>query len=586
MLAAILEVGQVVSVPSIGHLASPAVWLGDRSWTTGDFLEAHKAVVKSGRHNFEGCKIPIPTSIRYDRLEELLGDSASPKELRVLSLLKFGMPLDCKAQFGVRKHQKNHFSALSFMDEVDGFLYKGKQSHAILGPFDQSPIENLCFNPLMSVPKEEAQRRIIVDFSFPPGCSINDGISRESYLDDNVEFSLPSVQSMVDRLNELGRGCLMYKRDLRAAFRQFGIDPGDYRCTGLSWRGKVFVDTRLAMGLRSSAFCCQSVTGIVAKIASRMGHVLVYLDDFGGAEEASKAFATFNHLGWLLEYCGLEEAADKAVAPDTSMDWLGVTFDTVDWTMAIKASKLQELLNWLPQLLRYKRVRKVLLQRVLGSLVWAAAVVRAGVIFFNRLLVLLRKLKRPQHSIYFSEEAKKDVRWWIQTLKRFKGKSQIPPTVWTPLVSFYTDASLEGFGMVWGSRAIAGIFTDEFDNLDISKKEMLTVMAAIKHWFSDLSNLRVKIFMDNQACVSLLNYGVSKSSFLATCLREIQFFLATYNIEIRAEFIPSKENKLADLCSRAFLSDKFYKNFNDLLDNGTLVLDNVCYDKFNFEYDV
>ena len=128
-------------------------------------------------------------------------------------------------------------------------------------------------------------------------------------------------------------------------------------------------------------------------------------------------------------------------------------------------------------------------------------------------------------------------------------------------------------------------FSDEFEDLDISKKEMLTVMAAIKHWFADLSNLRVKIFMDNQACVSLLNYGISKSPFLATCLREIQFFLATFNIEIRAEFIPSKENKLADLCSRAFSNDSFYKNFNDLLDNGTLVLDYVFYDKFKFEYD-
>ena len=111
--AATLGVGQEASAPSIGHLASPTGWQGGHSWTTQDFLEAHRAVVKSGKRNFEGCKIPIPTSIRYDHLEELLGDSASPKEKRVLSLLKFGMPLDCKAQFGVREQQKNHFSALS-----------------------------------------------------------------------------------------------------------------------------------------------------------------------------------------------------------------------------------------------------------------------------------------------------------------------------------------------------------------------------------------------------------------------------------------------------------------------------------------
>ena len=73
----------------------------------------------------------------------------------------------------------------------------------------------------------------------------------------------------------------------------------------------------------------------------------------------------------------------------------------------------------------------------------------------------------------------------------YHGKSPIPPVVWTPLATFSTDASLEGFGMVWGKRAIAGLFTCDYDDLDISKKEMLTVVAAIKHWFADLSNLSV-----------------------------------------------------------------------------------------------
>ena len=110
-------------------------------------------------------------------------------------------------------------------------------------------------------------------------------------------------------------------------------------------------------------------------------------------------------------------------------------------------------------------------------------------------------------------------------------------------------------------------------------------MAAIKHWFPDLTNSKVKIFIDNQVCVALLNYGISKSPFLEACLREINFFLAEYNIELRAEYITSKNNYLADLCSRAFCSDAYFSNFNTLLNNGTLVLENVNYDKFNFDLD-
>ena len=112
------------------------------------------------------------------------------------------------------------------------------------------------------------------------------------------------------------------------------------------------------MGLRSSAYCCQAVTEMVAKIAGKDAHILVYLDDFGGAELRDKASASFHHLGCMLHHFGLEEAPEKAVAPTTTMDWLGICFDTAEWTMALKPSKLKELLDWLPKLLRQKRGQK------------------------------------------------------------------------------------------------------------------------------------------------------------------------------------------------------------------------------------
>ena len=172
----------------------------------------HEKVRSSGMYNFQACKIPIPTVIRYDRIREALGNDISPKEERVLKLLEFGMPIDCKSNYGVQKKQKNHYSAVSFKESINEYLVRNIQQKAILGPFELSPINGLCFSPLMSVPKEVTKRRVIVDFSFPPGKSINDGIPSSTYLDFEVKFSLPSVQSMICRLNDLGRGCLLYRR--------------------------------------------------------------------------------------------------------------------------------------------------------------------------------------------------------------------------------------------------------------------------------------------------------------------------------------------------------------------------------------
>ena len=164
---------------------------GGLKWQVTDFLRAHELVSLSGLYNFECCKIPVPTAIRHDRLRAALGDKATAKEVKVLNLLEYGMPINCDGKFGIKKPQKNHFSALAFKMEVGEYFTKGLESQALLGPFKSTPIQDLRFSPLMSVPKETTKRRIIVDFSFPPGKSINDGIPRSTYLDFEVEFSLP-----------------------------------------------------------------------------------------------------------------------------------------------------------------------------------------------------------------------------------------------------------------------------------------------------------------------------------------------------------------------------------------------------------
>ena len=122
----------------------------------------------SGKINFEGCRIPIPTAIRYDRIEAALGSEATPKECRVLSLLEYGMPLNCKPEFVVSKPQKNHFSAVSFKDAIKDYIDSNVNNNALLGPFKSTPIMDLRFSPLISVPKENNKRRVIVDISFPP----------------------------------------------------------------------------------------------------------------------------------------------------------------------------------------------------------------------------------------------------------------------------------------------------------------------------------------------------------------------------------------------------------------------------------
>ena len=45
----------------------------------------------------------------------------------------------------------------------------------------------------------------------------------------------------------------MFKRDLKRAYRQIPVDPGDIHVLGYKWDNKLYFDTALPMGLKSAA---------------------------------------------------------------------------------------------------------------------------------------------------------------------------------------------------------------------------------------------------------------------------------------------------------------------------------------------
>ena len=92
-----------------------------------------------------------------------------------------------------------------------------------------------------------------------------------------VDLCYPTVDSLVAKIQDMGPGCLLYKKDLQKAYRQLYVDPGDIHLLGYTWDNKVFIDVCLAMGIRSAAHLCQCVTSAVALIC--LFQVLNYLDD-------------------------------------------------------------------------------------------------------------------------------------------------------------------------------------------------------------------------------------------------------------------------------------------------------------------
>lgn len=84
-----------------------------------------------------------------------------------------------------------------------------------------------------------------MDLSWPCGASVNEALHGASQLGEPISLSYPTIDAIVDAVISMGPGCLLYKRDLKKAYRQFPIDPKDYHLLGYTWDSKFYFDTFL-----------------------------------------------------------------------------------------------------------------------------------------------------------------------------------------------------------------------------------------------------------------------------------------------------------------------------------------------------
>ena len=266
--------------------------------------------------------------------------------------------------------RRNHAGAREFPEFIDAWLIREVELGRMRGPFASPPLENFVVSPLNTVEKSDStERRVIVDLSWPHGRSVNYGIDLTILYSETIDgLRYPSIDNIIALVNAYGSGCFLYKCDLRAAYRQFRVAEKDFHLLGYFWKGAYYYDCRLCMGQRSAAFGCQSATGAVAFIHnSRGGSVVVYIDDFIGVDSPLNAKQSFRDLRALLKELGLEENESKACLPATEQVCLGVLINSVDMTISITQSRLDDIRRLVDAWARKRLATKTELQSLIGA---------------------------------------------------------------------------------------------------------------------------------------------------------------------------------------------------------------------------
>ena len=286
---------------------------------------------------------------------------------------------------------KNHRSALDHPEEVTNAIIKELKNGHIAGPFISPPFDNLHCSPLGAREKDDGSYRLIMDLSYPFGDSVNDNIPKEDY---SVHYT--GFDSATDLVRKVGKNCLMFKMDIKHAFRVLPIRPSQWFLLGFKWMGYYFVNFRLPFGLRSSPCIFTRLADVVCWILQHvynLPYTVHYADDyFFVALHPNSAVRDFSLALLAFEDLGIPIAGEKTIPPTTCLPFLGINIDSSDLSMSVPGDKKNELMNLLQIWNGRKKCTKTELLSLTGKLSVICRVVRSGRIFLRRLYDLTKQV--------------------------------------------------------------------------------------------------------------------------------------------------------------------------------------------------
>ena len=200
---------------------------------------------------------------------------------QIVDLLQYDFPLDFDHSRSLDSTYENHASALRFPDHVKNYITTEMQYGAIVGPFSEYPCP--CHTSLFLTREKpnSDNRRVILDLIFPVGQSVNDGVSKDKYLNTYFELNYLAVDTIVNSLKIIGPHALVYKIDISRAFRHIRIDPGDLDLLGLKHE-QLFIGRTLPFGFQhGSVFFqrCMDSVRFIMKHNFKFPYLYNYIDD-------------------------------------------------------------------------------------------------------------------------------------------------------------------------------------------------------------------------------------------------------------------------------------------------------------------
>ena len=368
-----------------------------------------------------------------------------------------------------------------------------------------------------------------------------------------------------------GEPPLLFSLDLQNSYRQWPVAEEQRRFFRIHVKGQWYEDGAMAMGCRSSAWICSTLTSAIVDTVARAfkGRVRgqAYIDDCAWAVAREDAEEVVEFTYRLLEELGVKVKRNKTQGPDEAIVFLGFRINAREQTFELPKPKRQHLQLLLRNTARLakggKRLRVRPLRSLMGKLGHVASVYTPGRIFCRSIHERIGALL--DGWVRLPETARADLRVWDEVIQQLptRARFRTQPSLRTGAV-MDTDACLKGAGGVLRLHGARSQLQDVWacalpehlhEGVNVCIHEAIAVYIGLRRAVEAglLQGKALAVRVDNTAVQFSLAKGGSSNAPLNRVVREIFKLCFKCDVQLYPMRISTSDNKEADYLSRLTL---------------------------------
>jgi hypothetical protein len=395
----------------------------------------------------------------------------------------------------------------------------------------------------------------------------NDGSLRgilnvKTLNEDYLRTKKFKMETLMKVLPLIKKGDWFGSWDVRKGYYNVAVHPEFQKFFCFDFEGQRYMFKALVMGISVAPYIFSKLMATIIKFARAAGiEVSFYLDDtLLRAPSWSLAWRDLRVLGQLFELAGFLLHKDKSVAEPTQViTYLGFIIDSRDMTIRLPPTKEDKIRATLTQALHDAEqgvpweIRRA--AQLIGWLLAALPACRYGQGHFRSLekaktwALVDAHYDYDQETLVWSSRQCEDLQWWLNLPSPISRCFQVQPFS----ADFTTDASLEGWGVVYNDESYYGVWEDRDEHID--ELELATVLIALQLLPIVTTGANLRVFCDNTVAIAYINNMGGNVKRLEVLARHIWQILEKKSAFLTAVYVPSERN-VADQYTRGVVTNK------------------------------